>query len=155
MMYSLRLALTAGVLAALPLAPATLHAQATPAPAPASASDSLTFPRRFVGWVFSGHGDSVFVHSGDKLRESMKSAAGVNEMASNILGRFGAMQGPDNEVQFDEGDLKVYIGVMHFDGAPEPLAWIVAYAPATGIVERSSFGALSRVKTRYPLAKLP
>ena len=45
--------------------------------------------------------------------------------------------------------------MVRFDKAPEPGAWVVAYSPSTKVVERSSFGPLSRVKERYPQAKLP
>ena len=152
MTNALRL-LVAGAVAALPLAPAALRAQA--APAAGAAADSLAFPRRFVDWVFQSHGDSVYAHAGPELRQGMGSAAGVNAMSSRIRTRFGAVQGTDAEVQFDEGPLKVYIAVMRFATAPEPGAWVVAYDPATKRVERAGFSALSAVKSRYPQAKLP
>jgi hypothetical protein len=163
MFGSLRLVLAAGVLAASPLAPAALRAQAAPAkaapkaaaPAATAAADSLAFPRQFVKWALSTQGDSVFAHSGARLRESMQSAEGVNAMAGRIAARFGEVQGTDAEVQFDEGPLKVYIAVMRFAQAPEPGAWVVVYAPGTTIAERASFGPLSNVKGRYPNAKLP
>ena len=97
----------------------------------------------------------AFAHAGPRLREGMKSAEEVNGMASRILARFGEAQGTDAEVQFDEGELKVYIAVMSFAQAPEPGAWVVAYVPSTKVVERASFTSLSNVKTRYPQAKLP
>ena len=147
----LRLVLAGGAFAAL--APTVLHAQASTAPN--AAPDSVAFPRQFIDWVFSNKGDSAFAHAGARLRESMKSGEGVNQMAGRILGRFGAMEGTDAEVQFDEGSLKVYIAVMRFPSAPEPGAWVVAYSPDTKVVERASFGPLSRVKTNYPQAKLP
>ena len=152
-----RFVVAAGAFAALPLAPAALRAQATSAAAPAAAAaaaDSLAFPRQFVKWVFSTQGDSAYAHAGAELRESMKSPAAINEMAGRIAMRFGEQTGTDTEVQFDEGPLKVYIAVMRFAQAPEPGAWVVVYSPATGVVERSSFGPLSRVKSRYPQAKL-
>ncbi len=158
---SLRLALAAGLIAALPLAPAALRAQAAPAAASQiavskdAAADSLAFPRQFVDWIFTTKGDSAFAHAGPQLRESMKSAESVNQMSGRILTRFGELQGTDAEVQFAEGDLKVYITVMRFATAPEPGAFVVAYSPTTKIVERSSFGPLSGVKSRYPNAKLP
>ena len=152
---ALRLALAAGALAVLPLAPAALRAQAVPAAATSAGADSLAFPRQFVKWVFGAQGDSAYAHAGPQLRESMKSVAQVNEMATRIAGRFGEVQGTDAEVQFDEGPLKVYIGVLRLSLAPEPGAWVVVYAPGTEIVERSSFSSLSNVKTRYPMAKLP
>ena len=150
-----RLALAAGALAVLPLAPAALRAQAVPAAAKTTGADSLAFPRQFVKWVFSTQGDSAFAHAGPQLRGSMQSAEAVNGMAGRILTRFGEMQGTDAEVQFDEGPLKVYIGVLRLSLAPEPGAWVVVYAPGTKVVERSSFTSLSNVKTRYPMAKLP
>ncbi len=156
----LRLALAAGALAALPLAAGTLRAQGAP-PAPAAPSavaadaDSLAFPRRFVSWVLESHGDSAYAHAGPQLRESMGSAAGVNEMASRIRTRFGGVQGTDAEVQFDEGPLKVYIAVVRLAQAPEPGAWVVAYDPGTQRVERAGFSPLSAVKGRYPQAGLP
>jgi hypothetical protein len=148
----LRLSLAAGVFAAA-LAPASLHAQA--AAVPSAAPDSIAFPRQFVDWVFSNRGDSAFAHAGPRLRESMKSADGVNAMAGRVFGRFGAMEGTDAEAQFDEDALKVYIAVLRFPSAPEPGAFVVAYSPATKVVERASFGPLSTVKTKYPQAKLP
>jgi hypothetical protein len=149
--------LVAGACAALTLAPAALRAQAAPAAraTQASAADSLAYPRQFVKWIFSTRGDSAFAHAGPKLREAMKSAESVNEMAGRIATRFGDLQGTDAEVQFDEGELKVYIAVMRFSQAPEPGAWVVVYSPSTKVVERSSFSPLSGVKTRYPQAKLP
>ncbi|GLC26098.1 hypothetical protein [Roseisolibacter agri] len=158
---TLRLALAAGVLAALPLAPAALRAQAAPAAASKiavskdAAPDSLAFPRQFVDWIFTTRGDSAFAHAGPRLRESMQSADGVNQMSGRILTRFGEMQGTDAEVQFAEGDLKVYIVAMRFAQAPEPGAFVVAYSPTTKVVERASFGPLANVKGRYPNAKLP
>lgn len=149
-----RLVVAAGAFAALSLAPAALRAQAASVATPAAAADSLAFPRQFVKWVFTTQGDSAFAHAGPELRESMKSPAAINEMAGRIAMRFGEQTGTDNEVQFDEGPLKVYIAVMRFAQAPEPGAWVVVYSPATGVVERSSFGPLSRVKSRYPQAKL-
>jgi hypothetical protein len=151
---TLRFLLAAGAFAALPFVPATLRAQASPA-APSAAADSLAYPRQFVKWVFTTHGDSVFAHAGPQLRESMKSAAMVDEMAGRIATRFGENQGTDAEVQFDEGPLKVYIVVMRFSQAPEPAAWTVVYSPSTKVVERASFSPLSNVKTHYPQAKLP
>jgi hypothetical protein len=152
---TLRLVLATGAFASLPLAPATVRAQA-PAPAPlAVAADSLAYPRQFVSWVFSTQGDSAFAHAGPALRESMKSPDAINAMAGRIAVRFGEAQGTDAEVQFDEGPLKVYIAVMRFSQAPQPGAWVVAYSPSTKVVERASFGSLSSVKSRYPQAKLP
>jgi hypothetical protein len=150
----LRIALAAGVFVAA-LAPASLHAQAAVAAVPSAAPDSIAFPRQFVDWVFSNRGDSAFAHAGPRLRESMKSADGVNAMAGRVFGRFGAMEGTDAEAQFDEDALKVYIAVLRFPSAPEPGAFVVAYSPATKVVERASFGPLSTVKTKYPQAKLP
>jgi hypothetical protein len=149
----LRLAFAAGVFAAA-VTPASLHAQAVAA-APSAVPDSIAFARQFVEWVFSNRGDSAYTHAGARLRESMKSADGVNSMAGRIFGRFGAMEGTDTEVQFDEDALKVYIAVLRFPAAPEPGAFVVAYSPATMVVERASFGPLSNVKTKYPQAKLP
>jgi hypothetical protein len=165
MSRTLRLVLAAGALAALPVASATLHAQASPAatkrptaqrPATKSAAkDSLAFPRQFVAWVFASEGDSAYAHAGPELRENMKSPEGVRTMASRIKTRFGESQGTDAEVQFDEGAQKVYIAVMRFPQAPEPAAWTVVYTPGTKMVERAGFSPLSSVKTRYPQAKLP
>ena len=143
-----RTLLTAGTSAALLLSPAALHAQA-------SSTDSLAYPRQFVQWVFTTHGDSAFAHAGPQLRESMKSVESINEMAGRIAARFGEAKGTDAEVQFDEGALKVYIAVMRFAQAPEPAAWTVVYSPSTKVVERDSFSSLSNVKMRYPQAKLP
>jgi hypothetical protein len=152
---SFRLLVVAAAFAALPLAPATLRAQAAPAAVAAVGPDSLAYPRQFVSWIFSTQGDSAFAHAGPMLRESMKSGDAVNGMAGRILARFGEVKGTDAEIQFDEGPLKVYIAVMRFSQAPEPGAWVVVYSPTTKVVERSSFGPLSNVKTRYPQAKLP
>lgn len=152
---TLRLVIAAGALVWLPLAPAALRAQASPATAPGAAADSLAYPRQFVGWVLSTQGDSAFAHAGPALRESMKSAEAINAMAGRIAARFGEAQGTDAEVQFDEGPLKVYIVAMRFSQAPEPGAWVVVYSPSTKVVERASFGSLSNVKQRYPQAKLP
>jgi hypothetical protein len=148
------LILAAGVFAALPLAPAALRAQASPATAPAAA-DSLAYPRQFVDWVFTNKGDSAFAHAGPALRESMKSGEAINAMAGRIFGRFGELTGTDAEVQFDEGPLKVYVAVMRFPQAPAPAAWVVVYSPDTKVIERASFGSLANVKSRYPQAKLP
>lgn len=154
---SLRLALAAGAFAALAVTPVALQAQGTSSGAatPAATTDSLAFPRQFVQWVFKSQGDSAFAHAGPDLRNGMKSAAGVNEMASRIQTRFGDIVGTDAEVQFDEGALKVYIVAMRFDQAPQPGAWVVAYSPDTHVVERASFTSLANVKARYPQAKLP
>lgn len=146
----LRRAFVAGALAVLSLVPASLRAQATPA-----AADSLAFPRQFVNWVFTAQGDSAWAHAGAVLREGMKSAAGVNEMAARVATRFGENKGTVAEVQFDEGELKVYIVAINFSIAPEPGAWVLAYSPTTKVVERASFTSLANVKTRYPQAKLP
>lgn len=151
---AIRLALAAAALS-VAFSPRALQAQGAATSASAAAADSLAFPRQFVKWVFTSQGDSAFAHAGPSLREGMKSAAQVNEMATRIQTRFGDRQGQDVEVQFDEGPLKVYIVVMHFDQAPEPGAWVVAYAPTTQVVERASFGPLTRVKSLYPQAKLP
>jgi hypothetical protein len=140
----------AGAIAALLLAPAALRAQA-----PTNAADSLAFPRRFVSWVLTTQGDSAFAHAGPTLRQSMKSAEAINGMAGRIATRFGEAQGTEAEVQFDEGPVKVYIVAMRYAQAPEPGAWVVVYYPSTGLVERASFGPLSRVKNNYPQAKLP
>jgi len=147
--------LVAGAFAALFFTPAALRAQASPATTKGAAADSLAFPRQFVKWVFAKQGDSAYAHAGPQLRESMKSAEGVNEMASRIQTRFGELKGTDAEVQFDEGALKVYIAVMQFAQAPEPAAWVVAYSPSTKVAERASFSSLANVKNRYPQAKLP
>jgi hypothetical protein len=151
----LRLSLTAGAFATLALTPASVRAQTAATAAPTVAADSLAFPRQFVKWVFTSQGDSAFAHAGPALRESMKSADDVTAMAARILARFGEAQGTDAEIQFDEGPLKVYIVVIRFPQAPEPGAWVVAYTPSTRVVERASFGPLSRVKSHYPQAKLP
>lgn len=151
------LALAAGVIGLLPTASHSLHAQASPAlsAAPSAVVDSLAYPRQFVSWVFTAQGDSAFAHAGTELRTSMRSAEAVNAMAGRIAARFGEVKGTDAEVQFDEGLNKVYIAVLRFAQAPEPGAWVVVYSPGTKVVERSSFGPLSNVKTRYPQAKLP
>jgi hypothetical protein len=154
MSASLRFLLAAGALVASSLVPTALRAQVSPT-TKSSAPDSLAFPRQFVKWIFTTQGDSAFAHAGPVLRESMKSADDVNAMAGRVASRFGEAQGTDAEVQFDEGALKVYIAVMRYEKAPEPAAWIVAYSPSTHVVERSSFGPLSRVKEKYPQAKLP
>jgi hypothetical protein len=151
---TLRLAL-AGALVSSLLAPAALRAQAAPAAAPSAAADSLAYPRQFVSWVLTTQGDSAFAHAGQMLRESMKSGDAINAMAGRIAVRFGDVKATEAEVQFDEGPLKVYIVAMRFSQAPEPGAWVVAYSPVTKIVERASFGPLSNVKQRYPMAKLP
>jgi hypothetical protein len=151
MSRSIRAAFAAGVFAVLSLVPAALHAQAAAVAAP----DSIAYPRQFVSWVFSAQGDSAFAHAGPALRESMKSPASINEMSGRIAARFGEAQETTSEVQFDEGTNKVYIAVMRFSQAPEPGAWVVVYSPTTKVVERASFGPLSRVKSNYPQAKLP
>lgn len=147
--------LVASAFAALFLAPAALRAQASRATAEGAAADSLAFPRQFVKWVFAKQGDSAYAHAGPQLRESMKSAEGVNEMASRIATRFGELKSTDAEVQFDDGALKVYIAVMTFAQAPEQAAWVVGYSPSTKVVERAGFSSLTNVKSRYPQAKLP
>ena len=144
----------AGAFAAMLLAPATLRAQSSTA-TQSAAADSLAYPRQFVNWVLTTQGDSAFAHAGPALRESMKSAESINAMAGRIATRFGEVKGTEAEVQFDEGPLKVYIVAMNFSQAPEPGAWVVVYSPSTKVVERASFGPLSRVKTNYPQAKLP
>jgi hypothetical protein len=148
----LRVIQVAGVFAALALGPDALRAQASSA---SQSADSLAYPRQFVQWIFTSHGDSAFAHAGPQLRESMKSAESVNEMAGRVAARFGDKQGTDAEVQFDEGTNKVYIAVMRYSQAPEPAAWVVVYSPTTKVVERASFSPLSNVKTKYPQAKLP
>ena len=153
-MSGLRRLLLACATLALPLAAGSLRAQGAPAAA-ARGADSLAFPRQFVSWVFESRGDSAYAHAGPRLRESMESAAGVDAMGARIRERFGAAQGADAEVQFDEGPLKVYIAVMRFPQAPEPGAWVVAYDPNTEVVERAGFSRLSAVTGRYPQAKLP
>ena len=153
MSRTFRIVLAAGGLAALPLAPAILRAQA--APVAAGAGDSLAFPRQFLKWVLSSQGDSALAHAGPQLRESMQSVESVNGMAARIQGRFGAEQGAGPEVQFDQDSLKVYIVVKRYEQAPEPAAWVVAYDPVTKVVARASFSSLSGVKGRYPQAKLP
>ncbi len=147
MPVSLRHALAAGAFAALSFAPAAVRAQAP--------ADTLAFPRQFVKWVLSAQGDSAWAHAGAKLRESMKSAQGVNEMSMRVVTRFGQLDSTTAEVQFDEGTLKVYIAAMNFSLAPAPAAWVVAYDAKTGLVDRASFGPLDRIKTLYPQAKLP
>ena len=148
-----------GALAALPLAPAALHAQASrpvaKAPATGAGADSLAFPRQFVKWVLASQGDSAFAHAGSQLQQTMGSADGVNQMATRIKTRFGELQGTEAETQFADGALKVYIAAMRFPQAPELAAWVVAYDPATKMVERAGFSPLSRVKAQYPQAKLP
>jgi hypothetical protein len=150
-----RFALAAGAFAALSLAPAALRAQAAPAAAQAAAPDSIAFPRQFIKWTMGAQGDSAFAHAGTALRESMKSAEGVNQMSARVTTRFGELQGTDAEIQFDEGPLKVYIVAMRYSLAPAPAAWVVAYNPGTKIVERASFGPLANIKAKYPDAKLP
>lgn len=153
MSRTFRLILAAGAFAALPLAPAILHAQAGPVAAPAG--DSLAFPRQFLKWVLSAQGDSALAHAGPQLRESMQSVEAVNGMAARIQGRFGAEQGTGPEVQFEQDSLKVYIVVKRYEQAPEPAAWVVAYHPVTKVVTRAGFSSLSSVKGRYPQALLP
>jgi hypothetical protein len=148
MSVSLRHALAAGAFAVLSAAPAALHAQAP-------AADSLAFPREFVKWVLSAKGDSAWAHAGPKLRESMKSAQGVNDMAMRVVTRFGQLDSTMAEVQVDEGPLKVYIAAMKFSQVPDAAAWVVVYDPATKMADRASFGPLARAKASYPTAKLP
>lgn len=148
-----RIALAAAI-AALALAPAPLRAQ-VPAAGPAPAADSMAFPRQFVQWVFAGQGDSAYAHAGPRLRESMQSPQGVSAMASRILGRFGAMEGTSAEAQFADGPLLVYIAALKFPDAPEPGAFVVAYDPATRVVDRASFGSLANARSRFPQARLP
>lgn len=155
MSRTLRVVLAAGAVAALSLAPAALEAQASTPATRSAAADSLAFPRQFVKWVFAAQGDSAWAHAGPELRQNMQSAEQVNAMASRIQTRFGERQGSDTEVQFDEGELKVYIAVMNFAQAPEPAAWVVVYSPKTKVVERAGFNSLTNVKARYPQAKLP
>ena len=149
-----KLALAAIAFAALSLAPAALRAQAAPA-AKAATTDTLAFPRKFVQWVMSAEGDSAWAHAAPALREGMKSPQDVKAMPSRIAQRFGAPEGTDAEVQFDDGALKVYIVVMRYSMAPGPGAWVVAYNPATGVVERAAFTSAETVKKNYPQAKLP
>jgi hypothetical protein len=146
----LRPVVAAGAFVLSALAPASLRAQSSPA-----AADSLAYPRQFVSWVLTSQGDSAFAHAGPMLRESMKSGEAINAMSGRIATRFGEVKGTAAEVQFDEGPLKVYIVAMNFSQAPEPGAWVVVYYPTTKLVERASFGPLSRVKANYPQAKLP
>jgi len=148
MSRSTRLALAAAAYAAVSLIPASAHAQSAP-------SDSMAFPRKFVNWIMSAEGDSAWAHAAPALREGMKSAADVKAMPSRLATRFGAPEGTDAEVQFEDGALKVYIVVMRYSMAPSAAAWVVAYNPATQIVERSSFSAAANVKRQYPQAKLP
>ncbi|MDB4893260.1 MAG: hypothetical protein JWL61_5115 [Gemmatimonadetes bacterium] len=143
-----RLVLAAGAFAALTIAPTALRAQSATA-------DSLAYPRQFVKWVFTTQGDSAFAHAAPGLRESMKSAESINQMAGRIAVRFGEVKSTDAEVQFDEGPLKVYIAAMRFSLAPESAAWVIVYSPITKIVERASFGSLANAKSHYPQAKLP
>ena len=150
-MFSIRSALLVTACATLLATPHALRAQA----APATPVDSLAFPRQFVKWVFIMQGDSAFAHAGTLLREGMKNPDGVSALALRIAGRFGELQSTDAEVQFDEGDLKVYIAAMHFTKAPDAAGWLVAYSPKTGIVERANFTSLATFKSRYPQAKLP
>jgi hypothetical protein len=154
MSQTFRLALVAGAFAAQSFAPVALRAQAAPA-AQSAAPDSIAFPRQFVNWVFTSQGDSAFAHAAPLLRERMKSAAGVNEMAAQVLVRFGESKGTEAEIKFDEEALKVYIVVMRFSLAPEPGAFDVVSSPSTKVVERSSFSSLTNIKSRYPQAKLP
>ncbi|MEO8624477.1 MAG: hypothetical protein ABI625_25575 [bacterium] len=147
---NLRIALAAIVLAALASSPTVVSAQSN-----ATAPDSIAFPRQYVKWVLSSQGDSAWSHAGTQLREGMKSADGVNQMAMRVASRFGEPKSTNAEVQFDEGALKVYIAVMSFSLDAQPGAWVVAYSPSTKVVERASFGPLARIKASYPQAKLP
>lgn len=142
--------IVAGVFAAFFAGPEVLGAQASKA-----ATDSMAFPRQFVKWVYSSQGDSAFAHAAPSLREDMKSGEEVNAMATRMQTRFGELQKTDAEVQFDDGELKIYIAALTFSQAPEQAAWVVGYDPGTKVVHRASFTSLSNVKRRYPQAKLP
>ena len=155
MSSALRLILGLGALAAVSLAPAALGAQAAAPAKQGATTDSLAFPRQFVKWVLAGQGDSAYAKAGPQLQQTMQSAEEVKAMAARIQTRFGELQGTDAEVQFDEGELKVYIAAMRFAQAPETAAWVVVYSPSTKVVERANFNSLANVKTRYPQAKLP
>jgi hypothetical protein len=154
MSASIRLAVAAGAIATLTLAPAALHAQAAAAARPAT-TDSLAFPRQFVKWALTGQGDSAYAHAAPKLQTAMKSPQDVNAMALQIASRFGDAQGNDAEIQFDEADHKVYIVVTRYSQAPEPGAFLVAYSPTTHVVDGAVFTSLTNMKNRFPQAKLP
>jgi hypothetical protein len=136
--------------AAAVLAPSSAGAQAAPA-----ATDSMAFPRQAVKWFQTAQADSLFSHAGDQLKASMQSAANTTDMMSRMATRFGELKSTDAEVQFDDQGSKVFIAVSTYATAPEQVAMVVRYTPGKSVIDGFSIQPLSRVKERFPNAKLP
>jgi hypothetical protein len=136
--------------AAAVLAPSSAGAQAAPA-----ATDSMAFPRQAVKWFQTAQADSLFSHAGDQLKASMQSAANTTDMMSRMATRFGEFKSTDAEVQFDDQGSKVFIAVSTYATAPEQVAMVVRYTPGKSVIDGFSIQPLSRVKERFPNAKLP
>jgi hypothetical protein len=136
--------------AAAMIAPSSAAAQATPA-----AADSMALPRQAVKWFQTAQADSLFSHAGEQLKASMQSAANTTEMMSRMATRFGELKSTDAEVQFDDQGSKVFIVVSTYATAPEQVAMVVRYTPGKTVIDGFGISPLSRVKEKYPNAKLP
>lgn len=140
------------VAAASALAPSSAVAQSAPA---APAADSLAFPRQALKWFQAAQADSLFAHAGEQLKASLQSPANAAESMSRMAVRFGELKSTDAEVQFDDQGSKVFIAVSTYATAPEQVAVVVRYTPGKPVIDGFSISPLSRVKTRFPNAKLP
>lgn len=131
-------------------APAAAHAQAAAAPA-----DSMAFPRQVLKWFTTAQADSIYSHAGEQLKASMQSSATVAAMMGRMAGQLGEYKSTDAEVQFEKDGTRLYIAAMTFSQAPEPGAVVIRYVPGTPVIQGMTISPLSRVKERFPEAKLP
>lgn len=136
--------------ALLVAAPAAARAQAAAVPA-----DSMAFPRQVVKWFTTAQADSLYNSAGDQLKGAMQSAAGVTAMMGRMSAQMGEFKSVDAEAQFEKDGTRVYIAAVTFSTAPEQGAIVIRYTPGSPIIQGMSISALSRVKERFPEAKLP
>lgn len=132
-------------------APAAVQAQV----ASAAPADSMAFPRQVVKWFTTAQADSLYNHAGEQLKASMQSSAQVTAMMGRMASQLGEYKSVDAEAQFEQNGTRVYIAAASFTTAPEPAAIVVRYQPGTPVIQGMTIQPLSRVKERFPEAKLP
>ena len=98
---------------------------AAPLAAQSESPDSLALGRKYIGWFFDGHSDSLFNAMVEDTQGRVGGMEGIENMMDQVIDQIGEETAVVSESAkiIDDGVLE-YRRLSEFETAPERIVWI-------------------------------
>jgi hypothetical protein len=98
---------------------------AAPLAAQSESPDSLALGRKFTGWFFDGHSDSLWNVMGEATRGRVGGIESIENMMDQVLDQIGEeVEVVSESAKARDDSVVVYRRLSEFDLAPERIVWI-------------------------------